>query len=128
VALSLLGVAAHAGYVGPQAKADTVKEVLDNARAYDAQERDVRLIGRITKQVSPDRFEFTDETGTIRIEIDPEDFPLAPIDETTLVEIMGEVEAEFLKSPEIEVQIIRVLPPQTEQPLEPVPGEPAPQT
>jgi uncharacterized protein (TIGR00156 family) len=113
IGLGLLGASAHAGYVGPQAKADTVQDIIDNARAYDSQDRDVRLRGRITKQLSQDRFEFTDATGTIRVEIDPDDFPLEPIDENTPVEIMGEVEAAYFESPEIEVEVLRVLPPGT---------------
>lgn len=106
-ALLLAATSASAQYAGPGASPAiaNIKEVLssapDNAR--------VELVGYVTRQVGKEKYIFNDGTGEIRVEIEAEDFPKVRIDEKTKLRIGGEVEKEFLQSPEIDVDHITVL-------------------
>ena len=44
----------------------------------------------------------------VRVEIEPEDFLAGEFDENDLIEIHGEVEKDFLESPEIDVEYITI--------------------
>jgi len=44
------------------------------------------------------------------VEIDDDDFPKQKVDETTKVEIVGEVDTGLRRPPEIEAETVRVLP------------------
>ncbi len=52
----------------------------------------VVLEGHIKRQISRERFEFADATGTIVVEIDDEDLPHERFDDTTPLRIKGEVD------------------------------------
>ena len=52
----------------------------------------VLLEGRITRQVASERYEFTDATGTIVVEIDDEYLPRETFDQNTQLRIKGEVD------------------------------------
>lgn len=113
VAGMVAGVAATSGvaqaqYVGPGATPvhQTVAAVLESGR----DDQDVVLRGILLKKVGSDKYLFADQTGQIRVEIDHKDFPSQPISDTTRVEVRGEVEADFLQSPEIDVKRLTVLP------------------
>jgi len=102
-ALCLAGAAA-AQYVGPSAvRPTTVAEILNSGR----DDQQVVLQGTLQKKVGHEKYEFSDGTGVIRVEIDDKIFPREAIDDTTRVEIQGEVEKEFMTSPEIDVDVIR---------------------
>ncbi len=107
---SLLSLAftAQAQYVGPaSAGANTVAEILENP----VDDQDVRLQGHIVRQVSADNYVFSDGTAEIVAEIKPKRFTGLPeISEKTKVEIMGEVDTSRYRAPEIEVELLRVLP------------------
>ena len=96
----------YAQYVGPStlntplSVADILKKPVDD--------QDVVLSGFITKKVGKEKYMFSDGTGEIRVEIEAEDFPAQKIDAKTRVEIRGEVETDFLQSPEIDVKRIRI--------------------
>jgi uncharacterized protein (TIGR00156 family) len=106
-AILLAATSASAQYAGPGASPafTNIKDVLgsapDNAR--------VELVGYVTRQVGKEKYIFNDGTGEIRVEIDAKDFPQVRIDEKTKVRIGGEVEKEFLQSPEIDVDHVTVL-------------------
>lgn len=104
---ALLTTAASAQFVGPGATAPyrTVAEVLQ--RAID--DTRVELEGFITKQVGKDKFIFTDGKSEIRIEIDAKYMPPEKFDERTRVRIRGEVEKDFLESPEIDVDGVTLI-------------------
>lgn len=95
-----------AQYVGPStlntpmSVADILKKPVDD--------QDVVLSGFITKKVGKEKYMFSDGTGEIRVEIEAEDFPAQKIDAKTRVEIRGEVEIDFMQSPEIDVKRIRI--------------------
>ncbi len=98
----------HAEYVGPSAPkpAESVAQILTNPR--DGQR--VVLRGYLIKQVSTEKYMFSDGTGEIRAEIDAEDFRGLMVDAKTRIEIIGEVEKDFLESPEIDVEVISASP------------------
>jgi len=102
--LLALATPAAAQYTGPRAiDAASVAELLRSGR----DDQPVVLRGRLLKKVSSDKYEFSDGTGTIRVEIDAKRFPAGPIDDKTLVEIEGELEKDFMTSPEIDVDVLR---------------------
>lgn len=107
VAAIWLPTAVQAQYVGPstQLQAHSVAEILKNP----VDDQKVVLKGHITKKVGKEKYLFSDGTGEMRIEIDHEKLPMQRIDDKTLVEISGEVETEFMKSPEIDVDLVSVL-------------------
>ncbi|RYF01478.1 MAG: NirD/YgiW/YdeI family stress tolerance protein [Comamonadaceae bacterium] len=99
---------ALAQYTGPSATPAyrNVGEVLKNP-VDDAK---VAFTGHLLRKVSNDKYIFSDGTGEIRVDIDDKHFPPTPIDEKTKVQIRGEVEKDFLESPEIDVESLAVVP------------------
>lgn len=108
--LSIAGIstAVQAEYVGPaSAKAKpalSVAEVLKKPVDNQA----VLLSGVLMKKVGNEKYLFSDGTGEIRVEIENEVFPAQTIDGKTKVELKGEVEKDFLDTPEIDVDLISV--------------------
>lgn len=102
-----IALATQAQYVGPttQTRAHSVAEILRNP----VDDQKVVLKGYILKEVGKNRYMFSDGTGEIRVEINRDRFPLQRVDEKTMVELSGEVETEFMKSPEIEVDLISIV-------------------
>ncbi len=101
-----LPAASQARYVGPSIlnEKPSVQDIL--AQPVDGQP--VRLQGKLLRQTARDRYVFSDGTAEILVEIDEDDFPRAPVDENTLVEIVGEVDTGLKRPPEIEVEEIRI--------------------
>ncbi len=99
--------AAQAQYVGPSSQkiTVTVADILKNP----VDDQEVMLRGVILKKISKEKYLFSDGKNEIRVEIDDRDFPSQAIDETTRIEIRGEVEKEFMESPEIDVKVISIL-------------------
>ena len=108
LAIGVFG-SAHAQYMGPGdgANLTTVANVLKNA----VDDQMVTLRGKLTKKLRKEHYEFTDDTGTIRVEIDDKYFYNSKVTDKTVVEIYGEVEKEFMKSPEIDVKRMTVIQP-----------------
>jgi uncharacterized protein (TIGR00156 family) len=106
--LSIWGGTAGAQYAGPgAAKAVTrLADILKNP----VDDQWVVLRGHLIEQVSSDKYLFSDGKNRIRVEIDSAAFPARAINADTLVEISGEVEKDFLESPEIDVKRLVVLP------------------
>ncbi|MGB4813287.1 MAG: NirD/YgiW/YdeI family stress tolerance protein [Methylophilaceae bacterium] len=98
----------HAEYIGPSAHKtiESVAEILKNPK----DDQRVMLRGYLIKQVGPEKYIFSDGSNEIRVEIDAEDFHGLTVDAKTRVEIIGEVEKDFLVSPEIDVNVIRTSP------------------
>jgi len=107
--LSLLfwTVPALAQFDGPGAKTvpSTVRAVLDNPQ----DDQTVTLRGRLLEQVGNEKYAFVDDTGQIRVEIDNDVFPKQRITPEMTVEIYGEVEKDFLQSPEVDVERLTVV-------------------
>ncbi|MBX3666059.1 MAG: NirD/YgiW/YdeI family stress tolerance protein [Burkholderiales bacterium] len=100
---------AQAQYTGPGAAPvpGSVAEVLKNP----VDDRKVLLRGKLLKQVSGDKYLFSDGTGEIRVEIDDNLLRGIRISETSVIEIYGEIEKNFMRAPEIDVERIRVIEP-----------------
>ncbi|MEC8848523.1 MAG: NirD/YgiW/YdeI family stress tolerance protein [Polycyclovorans sp.] len=98
------GVSAQ--YTGPSDKPEinTVKDVLDNGR----DDQNVQLTGRITKQLGDEDYTFADDSGEIQVEIDDDDMPAQPINDSTPVTIYGEIDVKRLRANEIDVDRITV--------------------
>jgi uncharacterized protein (TIGR00156 family) len=69
----------------------------------------VDISGYIIKQLTHEKYIFSDGKDQIRIEIDSDVFPSRGINEKTRVRLRGEVEKDFLESPEIDVESIDIL-------------------
>lgn len=101
-----MSTVAVAQYKGPNAirsvtAADTASKAADNTP--------VVLEGTLVRHIGNDIYEFRDGSGTVRVEIDPKDFPLGtPIEATTKVRLIGEVEKDW-GAVEIDVEQVEVL-------------------
>ncbi len=105
----LLGTSAltvQAQYRGPmQGYNVTVADILKKP----VDDQDVQLQGYLLRQISHDKYIFSDGTGEIVAEIKRKRFPIQPVDEKTKVELVGEVDTSYRRPPEIEVDFVRVL-------------------
>ncbi|WP_368562894.1 NirD/YgiW/YdeI family stress tolerance protein [Pseudoxanthomonas sp. UTMC 1351] len=101
-----ISTVALAQYTGPSAvRSATTAEAASKA----ADNTPVVLEGVLASHIGNDTYEFKDASGTVRVEIDPEDFPLGtPIEATTPVRLIGEVEKDWGKV-EIDVERMEVL-------------------
>lgn len=103
----LFGFNVQAQYVGPNS--DSIPATVAEILANPVDDQDVLLQGKLTDRLSKDKYTFADDSGEIRVEIDDDEFPRQPVDENTVIEIYGEVEKDFLESPEIDVDRVRVI-------------------
>lgn len=109
-ALLLLATPAHAAYTGPQEMPKIFTTVLQ-VQEYPIDDHQVTLTGRITKRIGHDKYLFRDNSGAIRLEIDDDVFPPQDIDETTHLRIQGEIDAQALDNPGVDVIRIDILGP-----------------
>lgn len=105
----LFPLRAPAQFVGPGAK-----ETLTDAQSIlnnPVEEQDVSLRGRLAKKVGDEKYLFQDDSGGMRVEIDDDEFLQLPrhVTPEMRIEVHGEVEASYLKSPEVDVEVIRIL-------------------
>jgi uncharacterized protein (TIGR00156 family) len=101
------GPGAAGGYVGPgsENRGNSVEAILKNP----VDDQRVTLRGKITRHIGGDKYMFTDGAGEIRVDIDDHQFPAQPIDDNTVVEIIGEVDTDFMQFSEIDVKSVRIL-------------------
>jgi len=104
ILVSLINLTAQpGGFTGPGLLVGTIQE----ARTF----RDgtpVLLQGRILRSLGDEKYLFADDTGTIVVEINERLWRGITVSENDRVEIVGEVEKEFLRI-EIEASRIRKL-------------------
>ena len=92
---------ASAQYIGPTRVAPTtVNKVLKSP----VDDQYVLLSGKISSQISKDKYVFTDKTGSITVEIDDKVFAGRKVTADTPVEIWGKVDKDMLQEPKIEVK------------------------
>lgn len=105
-AATLTPSTSHAQYTGPSADPayKSVADVLKNP----VDDKEVLLTGKILRKVSNEKYIFSDGKDEIRVEIDNEILPVTAIDDKTTVEIRGEIEKDFMESPEIDVDTITI--------------------
>jgi uncharacterized protein (TIGR00156 family) len=83
-----------------------VAEVLKSG--YDDQR--VVLRGQILRRVYGDKYIFSDGTGEIRVDIDQEEWPSGqPVNDKTIVEIIGKIDLDWGRVSEVDVKVLRVV-------------------
>lgn len=104
---------AFAQFVGPssQLPVSTVSQVLKEAGKLDSRDTVVSLKGHIISYLHGDYYYFKDVTGTILIELEPEDMPRQPFDQNTLVTLYAEVEAEWFEKTKLDVSRVVIMGP-----------------
>ena len=105
-ALCTIGFAANAqtgGFKGPDNR--TLVTAIEIAKLPD--DAEVRLTGYIVKNVGDEKYEFRDETATIIVEIDNDDWTGLEVSPEDRVEITGEVDQEWQKT-ELDVDTIKL--------------------
>lgn len=98
---------AQEGFKGPGSAAQSTPTTISEAKKLP-DDAWVVLRGNITRAFGDEKYEFRDDTGTIKIEIDQKVWRGISVDEKALVEIRGEVDHELM-SVEIDVKSIVVL-------------------
>ncbi len=89
------------GFQGPTISSSTVAEAL---KMND--DTPVVLVGKIEKNLGNEKYQFSDKTGSIVVEIDDEDWRGQVVKPENTVEIRGEIDKELLGTPEIDVDVI----------------------
>ena len=122
----LITCSAVAQFVGPssQLPVSTVSQVLKDADSLDRRDVQVALRGNIISYLHRDYYYFRDNTGTMLIELEPEDMPRVPFDEKTLVMVYGEVDAEWFEKTKLDVSRVVVMGQSGAQGLPVAPGIP----
>ncbi len=65
----------------------------------------VRLQGKITKAIDHERYEFTDATGTVVVEIDDEDWQGRTVTNTDVITIVGELDIDYMPTKRLKVDV-----------------------
>lgn len=104
-------ISCEAQYTGPGStiEVSTISYVLENAAKLDRKEKVIKVEGNIIEKITNETYWFQDVTGKIKVEIDSEDLPVTPFDETTKIRILGEVDHDLLTGSEIEAKIIEIV-------------------
>lgn len=89
------------GFQGPTISSSTVAEAL---KMND--DTPVVLVGKIEKNLGNEKYQFSDKTGSIVVEIDDEDWRGQVVKPENTVEIRGEIDKELLGTPEVDVDVI----------------------
>ena len=66
----------------------------------------VAIQGNITKQLSPDKYEFKDSTGTMVVDIDHDKWAGVPSNTKDKIELVGEIDRDY-NSIELDVDMVR---------------------
>ncbi len=90
---TLISGTAFAAYTGPTSPAFTKGDVRTALNSSD--DTKLTLEGYIINHLKKDKYTFRDNTGTIVIEIDDEDFRGIEVNDKTLVRLHGEVDKDF---------------------------------
>lgn len=67
----------------------------------------VVLQGQIVKALGDDKYQFTDETGEIILDIDQDDFDGVTVVEGEIIQITGEIDKEMMNPTEVDVKHIK---------------------
>lgn len=119
LAASALAIAQPTGYAGPSSKpaakgnAAPANVPLMTAKDLLAKGKDdqyARLQGKLVNHKGGDDYEFADASGKITVEIDDDLFPQgAPIDQNTVVELVGEFDKNTFGDSTFDVTQIKVV-------------------
>lgn len=92
---------AAGGFTGPGPSVVTVEQAKSMS-----DDTNVTLRGYITQSLGDEKYLFKDDTGTITVEIDDDDWRGLQVGPTDLVEIQGEVDKEWTRT---EIDVDRVI-------------------
>ncbi|OQX33974.1 MAG: hypothetical protein B0D91_13225 [Oceanospirillales bacterium LUC14_002_19_P2] len=98
-----------ADYTGPGAGGEPTSVAAINKAPKD--DMYVVLEGKLLQKKKHETYIFSDGTGEIPVEIDDRLMPAQNINEKSVIEIQGEVDAGVMETPEIDVKEIRVIKP-----------------
>jgi uncharacterized protein (TIGR00156 family) len=104
--MNIANAQATGGFEGPSASqlaATTVQEALDLN-----DEAKVVLQGNIVNSLGDEKYTFKDATGEIVVEIDDEDWHGVKVTPEDTIEIVGEVDKEFMEKTKIDVKSFTV--------------------
>lgn len=105
MALLVLSVSAQqGGFTGPTAAAVSVAEA---KKLRD--DSPVVLKGNIVKSLGDEKYEFSDNTGSITLEIDAKVWGTISVSEKDVVEITGEIDRSTPRFTEVDVKTIKKL-------------------
>ncbi len=110
-ALTVFTLAAQAaepagGFKGP----DSLRLVTAAEASTLADDSAVKLQGHIIRSLGDEKYEFRDESGTITVEIDKEDWNGVEATPDTRIEIQGEIDKDWYRpGVEVDVDSVRLL-------------------
>lgn len=88
----------------PPQEVTTVAKVLTETSAVR-----VTLIGKITKKIKGDKYEFQDYTGTINVKIGAKEWEDVSIDSNTTVKIIADLEKGYLTDSTLELVVVKTI-------------------
>ncbi|CAH0991596.1 Protein YgiW [Sinobacterium norvegicum] len=102
---ALISLSANAQFEGPS------DQVLISVKQIEqlSDDTDVVLEGRLVKKLKNENYLFEDQSGSITVEIDDEDFKGMKVTPDNVVRIEGEVETSLTKPTTVEVDRITVI-------------------
>ena len=100
--------ASRGGFQGPGSASDQPMTVANILRT-PVDDLRVTLRGNIIRKIGGDKYDFSDGTGEIRVDIDHSEWPAEPVNEKTTVEIIGEVYIGVLVAMAIDVKVLRII-------------------
>lgn len=95
----------YGGFSGPSAMTSSTVQAAKKMRDNSS----VTLTGNIVQRIGGDKYIFRDPTGEITIEIDDEDFRGQTVTPQNTVRISGEIDKEFGRGTEIDVERLDVI-------------------
>ena len=101
---SLFVGVALAAFIDDRGSVSTVAEAL---KMRD--DTPVVLEGKITHRIKKDTYQFTDDTGSITIEIDKKDWQGIDVRPTDTIQIRGEIDKDWLDTT-VDVHSIKIIP------------------
>lgn len=107
LALCATAFAAGAQETGGFAGPDNARSVTAADAAGLPDDTDVRITGYIVRSLGDEKYEFRDDSGTLTVEIDDDEWRGVQVTPDVQVELRGEIEQES-DGPELEVESLRV--------------------
>ncbi len=102
-------VAAHAGESGGFKGPDSARTATVAEAREMPDDADVRLVGTIVKSLGDEKYEFQDDTGTITVEVDDDEWGGVEATPATRVELTGDIDKDS-RTVEVDVDAVRLAP------------------
>lgn len=109
LSVGFFSMEASAQYVGVQARQASPRTSVADVLKNGFDEQRVTLRGTVIRHIAEDKYIFTDGTGEIRVDIDYEEWPKEPVNEKTMIEIVGKIDTDWGRPTEIDVKVLRIV-------------------